>query len=170
MFVAESPRRADALPGIPYYTLDTALHTCEEACKLGIPGVMIFDIVDIKDDKGRVALDETRFTAQIFHTLKKEFGSALLLMTNTGICSYRKDGSCIDYDPSGAPLIEDTCKMIGDIAAAHAGFDLDTIQHDSLPRERRPLQRANDQRQYNRSCLASQQPLLTVRQVEYARC
>ncbi|MHC4425701.1 MAG: hypothetical protein ACYSYV_06350 [Planctomycetota bacterium] len=130
MFIAESSRADEALPGLPYYTLETALHACEEACKLGIPGIMIFDIVDTKDDKGMVALNDNLFTAKIFRTLKKEFGSDLLLITNTGICSYRKDGSCIDYDSYGNPLIEETCDVIGKIAAAHASFGADMI---SLP-------------------------------------
>ena len=50
MFIAESSRADEALPGLAYYSLETALHACEEACKLGIPGIMIFDIVDKKDD------------------------------------------------------------------------------------------------------------------------
>ncbi len=127
MFIVESSRADEALPGLPYYTLETALHTCEEACKLGIPGIMIFDIVEIKDDKGMVALNDNLFTAKIFRTLKRAFGSDLLLISNTGICSYRKDGSCIDYDSYGNPLINETCDMIGRIAAAHANFGADLI-------------------------------------------
>ena len=130
MFIVESPRPEDALPGIPYYTLDKALLACEEACTLGIPGVMIFDIVDIKDDKGLVALKDDLFTAKIFRTLKKELGTALLLISNTSICSYRKDGSCIDHDALGSPLIKETCAMIGKIAGAHATYGADII---SLP-------------------------------------
>lgn len=130
MFIVESPRTEEALPGVPYYTIDTALKTCEEACTLGIPGVMIFDVVETKDDKGLVALDDSRFTARVFRTLKREFGGNLLLISNTGICQYRKDGSCIDHDPNGAPLIEETCKVIAQIAVAHASFGADII---SLP-------------------------------------
>ena len=52
MFIAESSQKNEALPDLPYYSIDTALHTCEKICKLGIPGIMIFDIVDKKDDKG----------------------------------------------------------------------------------------------------------------------
>ena len=130
MFIAESSQVDDALPGIPYYSLETALHACEEACKLGIPGIMIFDIVDTKDDKGMVALNDNLFTAKIYRTLKNEFGNDLLLISNTGICSYREDGSCIDYDSNGNPLIIETCDMIGKIAAAHANFGADII---SLP-------------------------------------
>ena len=127
MFIVESSRTDEALPGLPYYTLETALHACEEACKLGIPGVMVFDIVDMKDDKGMVALDESLFTAKVFRTLRREFGSDLLLISNTGICPYRKDGSCVDYDSNGYPLIKETCDMIGGIAAAHANFGADII-------------------------------------------
>ena len=127
MFIVESQRPNEALPGLPYYTLETALRACEEACKLGILGAMIFDIVDTKDDKGMVALNEDLFTAKIFRTLKKEFGSDLLLISNSGICSYRKDGSCIDYDSWGKPLIEETCSMIGRIAAAHADYGAEIV-------------------------------------------
>lgn len=130
MFVVETPRPGEALPGLPFYTLDTALRACEEACTLGVPGVMIFDIVDARDEKGLVALDDSLFTARIFRSMKREFGDSLLLISNTGICSYRKDGSCIDHDASGTPLIRETCDMIGRIAAAHASFGADII---SLP-------------------------------------
>ena len=130
MFIAESAQSKEALPGLPYYSIETALHACEEACKLGIPGIMIFDIVDKKDDKGMVALNDNYFAAKIYKTLKKEFRNDLLLISNTGICSYREDGSCIDYDSDGNPLIEETCGMIGKIAAAHASFGADII---SLP-------------------------------------
>ncbi len=130
MFISESSQTNEALPGLPYYSIETALHACEEACKLGIPGIMIFDIVDKKDEKGMVALDDNLFTAKIYRTLKKEFDNDLLLISNTGICSYRKDGSCMDYDSNGNPLIKETCDMIGKIAAAHANFGADII---SLP-------------------------------------
>lgn len=126
LFISESPKKSEALPGIPYYSISEASRECEKALKLGIPGIMVFDVTDRKDAKGTVVLEEDGFSSKLFRTLKKQFGKDLLLLANSGICAYREDGCCVDHT-DGKVLVDETNSMIGKIAVAHASFGADMI-------------------------------------------
>lgn len=128
IFVREDARRYEiaSMKGQEYLSLDDAVETCEKAVKLGIPGVMIFGVINAKDADASVALQRNGFHSQVFRKLKSEFGDNLVLISNICLCDFTKDEYCV-YTEKGKVLNEKTAQMLGKIAAVHAEAGADVI-------------------------------------------
>lgn len=128
IFVREDGRNFEipSMRGQNYLSLESAVKVCGETVNLGIPAVMIFGVLNEKDDDGSTALNKKGFHSTIFQTLKKKFGDDLVLISNVCLCDYTKDEFCV-YSKNGKVLNEKTAEMLGRIAVVHAEAGADVV-------------------------------------------
>jgi porphobilinogen synthase len=124
IFVREDGKRFEipSMKGQHYLSLEDSVKTCEKAIDLGIPGIMIFGMIKIKDADASIALQKDGFHSQIFRRLKSEFGDQLVLISNLCLCDFTEQEYCV-YTEKGKVLNEKTSQMLGKIAAVHAEAD-----------------------------------------------
>lgn len=128
IFAKEDGRKFEipSMKGQFYLSLDDAAKICGKTVQLGIPAVMIFGVLKQKDPDGTIALRKNGFHAKIFRRLKKDFGDALVLISNVCLCDYTLDEFCV-YTEKGKVLNEKTAEMLGKIAVVHAEAGADII-------------------------------------------
>jgi porphobilinogen synthase len=128
IFVREDGRRFEipSMSGQEYLSLNDAVDTSREAIDLGIPAVMIFGVIKVKDVDGAVALRKDAFHPEIFRRLKAEFGEELVVISNVCLCDYTKDEFCV-YTEKGKVLNEKTAEMLGKISVVHAQAGADVV-------------------------------------------
>jgi porphobilinogen synthase len=128
IFIREDEKRYEipSLKGQEYLSINDAVKTCEKIVELGIPGIMIFGVINSKDADGSVALQKDAFHTKIFRKIKSEFGDNLVLISNLCLCDFTKEEYCV-YTEKGKILNEKTAKMLGKIAAIHAEAGADVI-------------------------------------------
>jgi porphobilinogen synthase len=128
IFIREDGKKFEiaSMKGQEYLSLDDAVKTCEKAMDLGIPGVMVFGLLKVKDVDASVALQKDGFHSKIFKRLKAEFGDNLVLISNVCLCDFTKEEFCV-YTENGKVLNEKTAAMLGKIARVHAQAGADVI-------------------------------------------
>lgn len=128
LFVREDGRtfEVSSMKGQMYLSLGDAVKTCEKAVNVGIPGVLVFGIIQEKDKDGTVALQKKGFHSQIFQRLKNEFGDNLVLISNICLCDFTKEEHCV-YTEKGKIANEKTAEMLSKIALIHAEAGADVV-------------------------------------------
>ncbi|MCW4010391.1 MAG: porphobilinogen synthase [Candidatus Bathyarchaeota archaeon] len=128
IFVREDAQTLEvpSMKGQRYLSLDEAVKTCQKAVDAGIPGVMVFGVINHKDEDGSVALQKDGFHAQVFRRLKSEFDQNLVLISNVCMCDFTREEFCV-YSKNGKVLHEKTAQMLAKIAVAHAEAGADLI-------------------------------------------
>lgn len=128
LFITERKQKSaiPALPGQYYHTVESAISACNEIHDSGIPAIMIFGLMERRNNNGSVALEKSNFGLEIFKRLKREFGDDLVLISNVCLCMYTEDESCAYHDRNKI-LCEETGEMLGKISVAHAEAGADMI-------------------------------------------
>lgn len=128
IFVREDGRKFEipSMKGQEYLSIDDAIGTCGRVLDLGVPAVMVFGVINVKDGDGAVALQKDAFHTQVFKKLKVEFGENLVVISNVCLCDFTKDEYCV-YTQDGKVQNEKTSEMLGKIAAVHAEAGADVI-------------------------------------------
>jgi len=128
IFVREDGKNFEipSMKGQRYLSLEDSVEVCRETVELGIPAVMIFAILEKRNIDGSVALEPKNFNLEIFRILKRELKDELVLISNTCLCTYTTDEACV-YNKNGKVLNEETSKMLGKIAVAHAEAGADIV-------------------------------------------
>ena len=115
-----------AMHGQHYLSLDSAIDKCKEAYQLGIPGIMVFNVLKDRDDDASIALKKSNFEEKVFKRLKDEVGDKLTVISNVCLCTYTKDEYCF-YSSDGKILNQKTAEMLGKISVLHANAGADVI-------------------------------------------
>jgi len=128
IFVREDGKRFEipSMKGQTYLSLADATKICDQTCTLGVPAVMIFGVLKVKDADGSIALKKNGFHSKVFEKLKREFGDDLVLISNVCLCDYTEDEFCV-YSGRGKVLNEKTAEMLAKIALVHAEAGADVI-------------------------------------------
>jgi porphobilinogen synthase len=98
--------------------------------ELKIPAVMVFGVLNEKNDDGSIALTNS-FHTRVFNRLKKEFGEDLVLISNICMCEYTKEEFCV-YSEKGKVLNEKTAQMLAKIAVIHAEAGADVVAPSAM--------------------------------------
>jgi porphobilinogen synthase len=114
------------MKGQEYLSLNEAVNACRKVITLGIPAVMIFGVINVKDVDCSVALGSNAFHRQVFKKLKTAFGEDLVLISNVCLCDYTKAEFCI-FSENGKELHAKTAEMLGKISVAHAEAGADVV-------------------------------------------
>ena len=117
----------NAMPGIAQLGIETLLKQVDEDLELGIRAVLLFGHPPIggKMADGAAAAAANGSVQQAVERLKREFGEALIVMTDVCLCAYTDHGHCgvlknghVANDASLRPLVEAA------LSHARAGADV----------------------------------------------
>jgi porphobilinogen synthase len=146
MFVIEGHDREQPIPSLPGHSRlssDRAVAVARDLAKLGVGGVLLFGIPDVKDDNGRAAADPRGPVAATLRGLR-EAGLPLVLAADVCLCEYTTHGHCgvivdgevdndatlpllaeaaVCYAEAGADLVGPSGMMDGQVAALREGLD-----------------------------------------------
>ncbi len=127
LFVVEGEgirREISSMPGQFQLSLDHLQREVEELVALGIPGVLLFGIPDVKDDAASGAFDPDGVVQRAVREIKR-IASGLLVITDVCACEYTDHGHCgilvgdtVDNDLT-LPLLARTA-----VSHARAGADI----------------------------------------------
>jgi porphobilinogen synthase len=127
LFVTSGRDRAEPIPSLPgqaRLSTDRAVKAARELARLGVGGVLLFGIPDVKDDQGRGASDPDGPVAATLRAMR-EAGLPLVLAADVCLCEYTTHGHCgvvvdggVDNDAT-LPLMAEAA-----VAYAEAGADI----------------------------------------------
>jgi porphobilinogen synthase len=117
-------REIKSMPGHAQLSVDRLVKECSEAHALGIGGVILFGIPEIKDELASGAYAEDGIVQQAVRALKREVPK-LLVMTDVCNCEYTSHGHCglvVDGEVQNDPTLEWLAKAA--VSHARAGADV----------------------------------------------
>ena len=133
VFVQEGSSRVDAvasMPGVERRSIDRLLVTAERACKLGIPALALFPVIDasLKTAGAEEAWNPEGLVPRTVAVLKKELPE-LGVITDVALdpyTSHGQDGLIADGDPRAYVLNDETLEALSRqaLVQAQAGADV----------------------------------------------
>jgi porphobilinogen synthase len=115
----------EAMPGVAQTSVDEMLVDAREAAALGVGGVLLFGIPDMKDEKGSSAWDEKGPVQEAVRALKREVPQ-IVVITDVCLCEYTDHGHCgilrdghVDNDA--------TLELLAKEAVSHARAGADMV-------------------------------------------
>ncbi len=141
-----------SMPGNFQLSIDELITECEGAHALGIGGVILFGIPDVKDDAATGAYADDGIVQRALQALKAAYPT-LLLITDVCNCEYTSHGHCgkvIDQDVdndstlewlaassvsharAGADIVAPSDMMDGRVAAIRAALDQNGFQKTAI--------------------------------------
>ena len=113
-----------SMPGVYQFSVDNLVKECKEVRDLGIPAVILFGILEHKDEKGSDAYNSDGIVQQAIRAIKKEIND-LLIITDICLCEYTSHGHCGIL--AGEDILNDeTISVLAKEAVSHveAGADM----------------------------------------------
>ena len=122
-------RPITAMPGVCQLSIDEAVKTATQSHNAGVPGVLLFGIPDVKDERASGAYAANGIVQQTIRALKKELPD-LVVITDVCLCEYMSHGHCgiVQKGPRSATILNDpTLKLLARTAASHAEAGADIV-------------------------------------------
>ena len=113
-----------SMPGVCQTSVDEMLRDAREAEGLGVGGVLLFGIPDVKDALGSTAWDDRGPVQEAVRALKRECPK-LVVVTDVCLCEYTDHGHCgvlRDGDVDNDATLELLAREA--VSHAHAGADI----------------------------------------------
>src|SRR6267154_835519 len=117
-------KEISSMPGNHQLSIDELVKECGEAHQLGIGGVILFGIPEIKDELASGAYADDGIVQQAVRAVKREVPK-LLVMTDVCNCEYTSHGHCglvVDGEVQNDPTLEWLAKAA--VSHARAGADV----------------------------------------------
>ncbi len=115
-----------SMPGHFQLSVDELVRDCREVVDLGIPAVILFGIPERKDPLGTQAYDDRAPVQRAVRALKKEYGDALVVITDVCLCEYTDHGHCGMVE-KGEVLNDATLELLAKEAVSHARAGADMV-------------------------------------------
>jgi porphobilinogen synthase len=142
-------REVSSMPGVFNLSVDEAVREAEEAASLGLGGLLLFGLPEMKDERGAGAWEEGGIVQQSLRAIRQS-GAAkkLVLIADVCLCEYTSHGHCgvivegrdgfeVDNDltlqllartavsqaKAGADVVAPSDMMDGRVAAIRAALD-----------------------------------------------
>jgi porphobilinogen synthase len=152
LFIVEGKsikREIDAMPGIFHLSVDKLAAEVDELAGLRVPAVLLFGVVNNKDETGSTALDPKGVVQQAIRTIKIAAPN-MLVITDICLCEYTSHGHCgvivngdVDNDTTlpllagmalshasaGADMVAPSDMMDGRVSAIRQALDKDGFNH-----------------------------------------
>jgi porphobilinogen synthase len=118
-----------ALPGIERQSVDVLLDCVGKDYDLGIRNVLLFGVPepDLRDPVGSSAYEGEPLVARAVRSLKKAFGSDLLVITDVCLCAYTSHGHCGQLGEHGEVDNDATLPLLAKMALCHAEAGADIV-------------------------------------------
>jgi porphobilinogen synthase len=122
----DSPRPISSLPGVVQHSRASLVDAAREAYLLGLGGVMVFGIPEVRDPIGSAASDPDGILNVAIKDLKDAFGDDLIVMADLCLDEFTDHGHCGVLDERGVVDNDATLDRYADmaVALAHAGADI----------------------------------------------
>lgn len=122
----EGVRRAvHSMPGVFQTSVDEAVHDARDAYELGLGGVMLFGIPEVKDEQGSWAWSADGIVQRTIRALKSE-APDLLVVTDVCLCEYASHGHCGVVE-DGKILNDPTLELLARTAVSHVESGADMV-------------------------------------------
>jgi porphobilinogen synthase len=127
LFVRPGKKVRQPIPSMPGHfqlSVDQLIEEVNEAKSLGILGVILFGIPEMKDEVGSEAYAEDGIIQKALRAIKESV-EGILVMTDVCLCEYTSHGHC-GVVKGGRILNDDTLKLLARQALSHvkAGADI----------------------------------------------
>ena len=134
VFVLDGPSRSEAvasMPGVERVTLDRLLPVAEEACKLGVPALALFPVIDsaLKTSGAEEAWNPEGLVPRVVRALKERF-PGLGVITDVALdpyTSHGQDGLIDPDDPRAYVMNDETLAALARQALCHAQAGADVV-------------------------------------------
>ena len=122
----DTPRPISSLPGVVQHSRASLIDAAREAYLLGLGGVMVFGIPELRDPVGSAASDPDGILNVAVKDLKDAFGDDLVVMADLCLDEFTDHGHCGVLDDHGVVDNDATLERYADmaVALAHAGADI----------------------------------------------
>jgi len=152
LFVVEGKRikkEIEAMPGIFHFSVDKLAVEAEELSALRVPAVLLFGVVNEKDETGSPALNPQGVVQRAIRAIKKAAPN-MIVITDVCLCEYTSHGHCgvivngdVDNDTTlpllagmalshasaGADMVAPSDMMDGRVSAIRQALDRDGFNH-----------------------------------------
>jgi porphobilinogen synthase len=127
LFVVEGKgikREIESMPGVFHFSVDKLSKEIGEVARLRIPAVILFGVVNEKDDVGSGAYDPKGVIQQAIRTIKKT-APDMIVVTDVCLCEYTSHGHC-GVICNGFVDNDKTLPLLAKMALSHvrAGADI----------------------------------------------
>ena len=122
----DSPHPISSLPGVVQHSRASLVDAAMEAYLLGLGGVMVFGIPEVRDPIGSAASDPDGILNVAIKDLKDAFGDDLIVMADLCLDEFTDHGHCGVLDERGVVDNDATLDRYAEmaVALAHAGADI----------------------------------------------
>ena len=120
-------REISSMPGVYNLSVDELVEECRRIADLGIPGVILFGVPEIKDEQGSGAWSEDGIVQQGIRAVREALGERLLVIADTCLCEYTSHGHCGVVLPSGEIANDPTLPLLARAAVSQARAGADII-------------------------------------------
>jgi porphobilinogen synthase len=119
-------REISSMPGNFQLSIDELTKECEIIQGLGLGGVILFGIPEIKDENASGAYDENGIVQRAVRVVKKTVPS-LTVITDVCNCEYTSHGHCGKIDANGYVDNDATLAWLAEAAVSHARAGADIV-------------------------------------------
>lgn len=130
LFVKEgidAPEPVASMPGVMQHTRTSLRAEAKALAALGVPAVVLFGVPAVKDATGAGADDPNGIVQQAVRDLRDDFGTELVVMTDTCLDEYTDHGHCGVFDGRGELDNDATLERYASIAVAQAAAGVDLV-------------------------------------------
>ncbi|MBN1225912.1 MAG: porphobilinogen synthase [Deltaproteobacteria bacterium] len=128
VFVVNGRRKREiipSMPGIYRLSIDELLKETEELKSLGVPGIILFGLPDVKDSMGSAAYAEDGVVQRAISAVKENV-PGLIVLTDVCLCQYTDHGHC-GVIKDGRIDNDTTIDILSDVALSHARAGADFV-------------------------------------------
>ncbi len=130
LFVREgidAPAPIRSMPGEVQHTVDSLVLQAKRLVSLGLPGLILFGVPAVKDDRGSGAWDPSGVVQVALRAVRDAVGDELVLMADLCLDEYTDHGHCGVLGPGGEVLNDETLELYGRVALAQAEAGADVV-------------------------------------------
>ena len=128
LFIVEGKgikKEIDAMPGIFHFSVDRLAAEIDELARLKVPAVLLFGVVNNKDETGSAALNPEGVVQQAIRVIKKA-APDMIVVTDICLCEYTDHGHC-GVVVNGDVDNDSTLPLLAKMAFSHASCGADMV-------------------------------------------
>ncbi len=130
LFVREGitePQPIASIPGVVQHTRASLRDEVRALVALGVPGVILFGVPEVKDPEGSGAWDPEGIVQLALRDLRDEFGDGIVLCADLCLDEYTSHGHCGVLDGRGEVDNDATLDLYARVAIAQADAGADIV-------------------------------------------
>lgn len=130
LFVREGitePQPIASIPGVVQHTRASLRDEVRALVALGVPGVILFGVPEVKDSEGSGAWDPDGIVQLALRDLRDEFGDGIVLCADLCLDEYTSHGHCGVLDGRGEVDNDATLDLYARVAIAQADAGADIV-------------------------------------------